>query len=178
MFGRNMAVLFQKKLLMNLTEIKKDLQELGISTNTPGLVGDERYEELKFRLEKAQKANSNREIPYHDAKSTEAPNDQLESMDFALLTIGELRSRLSSLGISTSTPGLNGQERFQALKQRLIDAICSNSNENDEASDDIVVSPKQGVSNETISPKVIEEPLPDNFRLPVIVSLTFLRKSV
>lgn len=37
---------------------------------------------------------------------------------------GELRSRLTSLGESTSTPGATGEERRAVLMRRLIDAIC------------------------------------------------------
>ena len=112
---------------MNISEIKKELQDLGISTSTPGLTGDERYEELKFRLDNAQ-----RKVTNELQREKKGESSNLEGMDFTLLTIGELRSRLSSLGISTNTPGLSGQERWTALKQRLVDAICIRSEEEEE----------------------------------------------
>jgi hypothetical protein len=106
---------------MNISDLKKELQTLGLSLATPGLTGDERYEELKFRLEKAK---GKYQSVLANVDSSENNCVPLEGMDFSLLTIGELRSRLTSLGISTATPGLSGQERWLALKQRLMDAIC------------------------------------------------------
>ncbi len=38
---------------VNIGQLKQQLQSLGISTNTPGLLGDERYEELRSRLDQA-----------------------------------------------------------------------------------------------------------------------------
>ncbi len=151
---------------MNISEIKKELQDLGISTSTPGLTGDERYEELKFRLDNAQ-----RKVTNELQKEKKEENSNLEGMDFTLLTIGELRSRLSSLGISTNTPGLSGQERWTALKQRLVDAICIRSEEEEEEEEDIkLVSPL----------KVPQEDFPANFenRRPVSSFISALTLSL
>ena len=104
---------------MNIGDLKKELELLGLSTATPGISGDERYEELKARLEEAH-----RKATIAAGTKSQKGEPNLESMDFSLLTIGELRSRLTLLGVSTTTPGLSGQERWAALKQRLIDTLC------------------------------------------------------
>lgn len=39
--------------------------------------------------------------------------------------LSELKEKLSSMGISTNTPGLRGKERLEELKNRLEDALCS-----------------------------------------------------
>lgn len=39
--------------------------------------------------------------------------------------LSELKERLTSLGISTNTPGLRGKERLEELRNRLEDALCS-----------------------------------------------------
>lgn len=135
---------------MNIGDIKKELQRLGISTNTPGLLGDDRYEELKFRLEKAQ-ASAEFENSLHSSakqKSSEGNtnDEEFKNLNFELLTIGELRSRLASLGISTNTPGLSGQERFEALKKRLIEAICSQQNDEEDEDEEISTHEDQNVT--------------------------------
>lgn len=45
------------------------------------------------------------------------------------LSLSELRSRLTALGISTETPGLNGKDRWNELMQRLVNAICGENQE-------------------------------------------------
>jgi hypothetical protein len=118
---------------MNISEIKEELQRLGISTSTPGLVGDERYEELKFRLEQVgRKVNLS---PGQNLKGRTVTSNSSQYDQFSQLTIGELRTRLTSLGISTSTPGVNGEERWSILMQRLMDAICIKSAEEDDEED-------------------------------------------
>jgi len=54
----------------------------------------------------------------------------------------ELRLRLTALGQNTSTPGLAGEERWNALLQRLVGAICGDDNEIIEVSPSEQVSPK------------------------------------
>ena len=39
--------------------------------------------------------------------------------------LSELKDKLSSLGISTNTPGLKGKERLEELRNRLEDVLCS-----------------------------------------------------
>jgi hypothetical protein len=118
---------------MNISEIKEELQRLGISTSTPGLVGDERYEELKFRLEQVgRKANLS---PGQKLEGRTTASNSSQYDQFSQLTIGELRTRLTSLGISTSTPGVNGEERWSILMQRLMDAICVKSAQEDDEED-------------------------------------------
>lgn len=113
---------------MNINELKKQLQALGVSTSTPGLQGDERFEELSFRLESSSKIVSN-------GTNHNTSTDQVESSGTFVvpslnqLSIGEIRSRLTALGESTSTPGVTGEERRIALMRRLIDAVCINDEE-------------------------------------------------
>jgi len=111
---------------MNLSEIKSELQRLGISANTPGLLGDERFEELKIRLEQATGKSIGKEQAQSDQSSqTNKTTSQID--EFKSLSIGELRNRLTTLGVSTQTPGLSGEDRWNALIQRLIDTICGGS---------------------------------------------------
>lgn len=103
---------------VNIAQLKKQLQELGISTNTPGLVGDDRYEELRSRLDAYNAANSNSP----SKPKVEDPSAAMPSLSH--LSIGEIRSRLTELGENTNTPGLTGDERRFELMRRLINAIC------------------------------------------------------
>lgn len=118
---------------MNVSDIKKELQNLGLSTATPGLVGDERFEELKYRLEQAQGVLQEQGLTGNEGKSIKAANAATslsgKAADHGLgqLTIGELRSRLTALGLSTVTPGQTGEERCNTLMQRLVEAICGTS---------------------------------------------------
>lgn len=101
--------------ISSLSELKKQLQDLGISTSTPGLVGEERFKELLLRLHNAQK-------PQESAGG--AVNDPALVDNLKQLSMSEIRAQLSELGISTSTPGLSGEDRWNALVQRLAAALA------------------------------------------------------
>jgi hypothetical protein len=102
---------------LNLTQIKKDLQTLGLSTATPGLTGEDRFEELKKRLADARQKFSGTVPTISQGQTKELPSiDQL--------SISEIRARLVALGKDTATPGVNGEERWKILKTRLVQAIC------------------------------------------------------
>jgi hypothetical protein len=78
----------------SVASVKRKLQDLGITTATPGLVGEERFIALKKRL------------ILHESKFlvNSAINDALidkESLDE--ISIADLRDRLSSLGEVRST---------------------------------------------------------------------------
>lgn len=110
---------------LSLVQIKKELQDLGLSSSTPGLSGDERYNELLRRLNAAQSKITSVGTTAVDIASSDSP---LIS-DVKQLNLTEIRSRLSALGISTSTPGLTGEDRWNALMQRLVSAICGAASE-------------------------------------------------
>lgn len=110
---------------LSLVQIKKELQDLGLSSSTPGLSGDERYNELLRRLNAAQSKITSVGTTAVDIASSDSP---LIS-DIKQLNLTEIRSRLSALGISTSTPGLTGEDRWNALMQRLVSAICGAASE-------------------------------------------------
>jgi hypothetical protein len=128
---------------VNIGQLKQQLQSLGISTNTPGLLGDERYEELRKRLDLASvkvghHLNENKvsgeskvifsfcnfkneiDIPldYQDSSSSLLPS-------LSHLSIGEIRTRLTALGESTTTPDMTGDERRNELLRRLINCVCA-----------------------------------------------------
>lgn len=107
---------------MNIGAVKIDLEKLGISTSTPGLTGDERFEELAARLKQSQGLLA---APAGKCLATSSSND---TSNLGNLSIGELRSRLTALGESTDTPGLTGEERWNALMKRLVQAICGSHN--------------------------------------------------
>jgi hypothetical protein len=125
---------------MNVNDVKKQLQTLGISTSTPGLQGDERFEELSYRLEQALKGEN---------KGQESVGQTQQSEEFVVpslsqLSIGEIRSRLTALGESTNTPGLSGEERRNALMRRLINAVCATGDDHEISSKpvpEVVLSP-------------------------------------
>jgi hypothetical protein len=78
-----------------LKDIKEKLQSLGISTDTPGIKGHDRREELANRLEEAlfQKAPSRspkKEVAVRNSSNFDVP-------DMANLSMAEIRSRLTML---------------------------------------------------------------------------------
>lgn len=106
-------------------ELKRRLTELGISTSTPGIFGDDRLEELKLRLE------------LHNKRSVQGPSQSIDqrkiktddmnsnpSKTLSTLSMAELRNRLTALGENTATPGLVGDERRLELIRRLTVGIC------------------------------------------------------
>jgi len=158
---------------MNLSDLKSDLQKLGISTNTPGLFGDERYEELKFRFYQATGATShdadddnNGILNNNKERKGSSQLDELKS-----LSIGELRNRLTSLGVSTQTTGLTGEERWNALLQRLIETICGNTEMRDSIEDkeeiEIPVRPIEQQKGKNRLPPDIPPPGSQDTSIPV-----------
>lgn len=101
----------------NLSDIKKILLELGISVSTPGLVGEDRYRELLNRWQAAK--------PVKETIDWSDDNPLIQAIKN--LSLSEVRVRLTELGISTSTPGLVGEDRWNALTQRLIASINDES---------------------------------------------------
>ena len=110
----------------NINDLKKQLQKLGISTSTPGLQGDDRFEELSQRFESSRKLNSHS----NDSSEPAQPvNDSFVVPSLNQLSIGEIRSRLTALGENTNTPGVVGEERRNVLMRRLISALCVDDHE-------------------------------------------------
>lgn len=121
----------------SLASVKKQLQDFGISTVTPGLAGEERHEELIYRLDVARKKLSgklsnkftedviDKNLNYgpvlHDHNSMQ---ENIGVGSLASLEFSEIRARLVALGESTSTPGLVGEDRKNELLRRLIQSIC------------------------------------------------------
>ncbi|RYG94866.1 hypothetical protein EON65_56825 [archaeon] len=105
---------------MNIGEIKQELERLGVSTSTPGLSGEDRYEELLHRLKIAE--SKLKSVAQQSTPSILMNKEDINSM--GNLSIGELRTRLTSLGVSTTTPGLTGEARWNELMKRLVRAIC------------------------------------------------------
>ena len=54
------------------------------------------------------------------------------------LSLSEIRSRLTSLGEGTSTPGLTGEERRAELMRRLVGAICGNGDTGDTETSEVL----------------------------------------
>lgn len=80
-----------------LKEIKEKLQNLGLSTDTPGIKGHDRREELANRLEEALFQRGPSDSPKKCAIKKE-PQDIFEGPDMANLSMAEIRSRLTMLG--------------------------------------------------------------------------------
>jgi hypothetical protein len=122
----------------SVSEVKQKLTELGISTSTPGVYGDDRLEELNLRLELSRKggAASSSRVSY-DPFST-SPSKTLSNAPTGVnnLSLAELRGRLAALGENTSTPGISGEERRLELIKRLKRAICGDDSEDEEEEDE------------------------------------------
>jgi hypothetical protein len=92
----------------NLNYIKKKLQSYQLSTVTSGLNGDDRYEELKYRLESYEKQLDGSQRGSSGSNSSSRVDDsnvgggsfQVPSLNS--LSIGEVRARLAVLGKYTS----------------------------------------------------------------------------
>jgi hypothetical protein len=92
----------------NLNYIKKKLQSYQLSTVTSGLNGDDRYEELKYRLESYEKQLDGSQRDSSGSNSSSRVDDsnvggssfQVPSLNS--LSIGEVRARLAVLGMYTS----------------------------------------------------------------------------
>lgn len=116
---------------LNINDVKRQLQSLEISTSTPGLQGDDRFEELCFRLEVAKKTHGGKVPPNPKVENDTAEAGGSAVPSLAQLSIGEIRARLTALGENTNTPGVTGEERRNALMRRLINAVCNENSENE-----------------------------------------------
>jgi hypothetical protein len=110
----------------SINELKKQLECLGISSTTPGLLGEERFEELSRRLD--DYAQQQQQQQNFETEMTFPVNNTL-----AQLTMSEIRTRLASLGENTNTIGLVGEARRNELMKRLTIAVCGNSFKDDQS---------------------------------------------
>jgi hypothetical protein len=120
-----------------LKEIKEKLQHLGISTDTPGIKGHDRREELANRLEETLYNMKPSQSPKKTVAASSA-SVEYSVPDMANLSMAEIRSRLQMLGESTATPGLSGEDRRRTLMKRLMDSICGNDGGDDESGKDVM----------------------------------------
>ena len=152
----------------SISQLKAELQQLGLNTQTPGLTGEERFEELNGRLLDAQsKLNNKLSRPakstnIHEGADEEVKVEKGDSKQlggtvkkdkFVMpslqdLSITEIRSRLTSLGESTNTPGLTGEERRDELMRRLVGAICGTEDaDTNDMFEEIVADEEKGQRN-------------------------------
>lgn len=117
---------------LSISQLKDELISAGLSVKTPGLTGEDRFEELKHRLDMHQKKMKVKLS--EESKGESNSGSELSNSAIGSLSIGELRSRLASLGENTSTPGLAGEERRSELMKRLVNAVCGD----DVASSEII----------------------------------------
>ena len=132
--------------MSSIAAVKDSLQKLGLPTSTPGLYGDERLEELKFRLQSALKMRSEgdswsqgvvdraallveleRDGRLSDSRADIGENIDISTSQLSQLSMAEIRSRLMVLGGNTTTPGLAGEDRRQELLSRLAAIVTSNA---------------------------------------------------
>lgn len=74
---------------LSLGELKKQLAAAGLSTATPGLTGDDRFEELQHRWNLHQKVNrSLRPTASSNATGTDSAAGLLDGPAFSHLSIG------------------------------------------------------------------------------------------
>ena len=132
--------------MSSVSEAKAELIKLGLSTHTPGMVGLERLDELRARLDSA-KSKTRALLLGDNASTSNLSANQLSQSSFTSnpsvlsslseLPISEIRSRLNALGVNTSTPGLNGDERRAELMKRLVGSICGSNANNDDSESDV-----------------------------------------
>ena len=106
--------------LTSAVAVRKALKQLGITTSTPGLKGNDRHNELRQRLQ----ANLPSQQPPDTGRSTTSTFSTTSSrLDTSRSTLTELKAELDVHHIDTRTPGLRGQERKDLLEQRLAEAL-------------------------------------------------------
>ena len=104
---------------------------MGLSTDTPGLKGEDRSKTLQHRLQVARdKANG--DIARSQTNSSQKPIGPpqpekpviipIEAENLGQLGVVDARKRLAALGVDSSTPGLAGENRRVALIARLLEA--------------------------------------------------------
>jgi hypothetical protein len=135
---------------MNISILKKELEQVGVATATPGLSGESRFLELQSRLEAHKKANN----PGTEAASSFV----VPSLNH--LTIAEIKSRLSALGENTNTPGLSGEKRRNELMKRLVEGVCGNDDMMDNLVDEMVsLGAMDQLGDKPSSDKLVSYPL-------------------
>jgi len=136
---------------------------MGLSTQTPGIAGEERMEELRSRLEQA-KGKTRLALSLDPGASATTEKHQGSGSNGAYaappsigdLTIAEIRSRLTALGENTQTPGLSGDERRAELMKRLVGAICGSDDDS------------EGSGSGEEGPKRVKTPLVISMRNPAV----------
>jgi tetratricopeptide (TPR) repeat protein len=153
---------------MSVSEVKAELLKLGLSTQTPGLVGDERLGELDRRLNSAREKTNVALGKENSAPSASRTEGDLQggsssaSAALAELPISEIRSRLTALGENTRTPGLDGEARRTELMKRLVSAIVgSGGNDSDSDGDDDIKEKVGPITNQIIGGITKPKPEPE-----------------
>jgi hypothetical protein len=127
---------------LSLSELRDALDKRKISTSTGSLKGEQRKQELLFRLEKAFEAEKLQRSSFIFEEVQE--KNKIQSEQFAALsdkneeeneeeekadsvsslrkdyTLQEIRHELEKKRLPTTTPGLKGEARRYALIQRLM----------------------------------------------------------
>lgn len=147
--------------LENLASVKKKLQTLGISTLTPGLSQDDRFEELLYRLESTH--NNKAKQDFNETQTQTQTSNHFQNLEFS-----EIRSRLIALGESTNTLGLTGEDRKKELLNRLIRSICGLETQDNLKLHKQEVIPNE-IPNEVSSPSyyTIEMPVENEYKRPI-----------
>jgi hypothetical protein len=98
---------------VSLTELRTQLEKLGLSPSTPGLHGAARRDALAQRLHEARG-----DVPLPVARNMSNKSSEREA---ALLrrTMNELRGMCEETGLSTATDGLSGDARHLGLARRI-----------------------------------------------------------
>lgn len=131
-----------------IQELKDKLTLLGISTNTPGLKGEQRRQELLNRLEEYEIKNENLNKNENDNnKNFNEINTKYNVPSVSDLSLTEIRSRLTMLGESTNTPGLTGEDRRNELLKRLINSICRSDDTGDQMIDELLSADLKNSNN-------------------------------
>ncbi len=77
----------------SVTSIKSQLQSLGISTSTPGIMGEDRHEELRRRLLEAQGDTRFINTSFSSSSSSSSGMNMMMTV-----SIAEIKERLMVLG--------------------------------------------------------------------------------
>ncbi|GMH94269.1 hypothetical protein TrST_g13692 [Triparma strigata] len=110
-----------------LSSVRKALKEAGVDTTTGQSSGEERFQILSARLTAHLYETGELRMDPASKRLERSPPKKREEAVYnprvdTSLSVVQLKGKLEAMGIDSSTPGMRGQDRHEALLERL--SIC------------------------------------------------------
>ena len=110
-----------------LSSVRKALKEAGVDTATGQSSGEERFQILSARLTAHLYETGELRMDPASKRLERSPPKKREEAVYnprvdTSLSVVQLKGKLEAMGIDSSTPGMRGQDRHEALLERL--SIC------------------------------------------------------